>query len=273
MRPLQLFSFFAVVWLAVAVARAAGGYADGGHVGCTLEQRKGADFLWVDHVAEGGPAADAGIQKGDCIIGLNGISTEKMSAWDGRSRLSGAIGTTLLVRVRRDGSPDTDFTVVRKSLFDACSKAAEAGDPEAQCSIGYWYAYNSTARDPAKAAGFFRKAADQGYGPAQAQLGYMMKYGVGIPKDMKGGVAWYLKASRQGSAYAERDLGLSYLTGEGVPKSDKDAFAWFYSAALQDDSTAERNLGYLYRTGRGVARDDKAAFAWYYRSARVPTQT
>jgi membrane protease YdiL (CAAX protease family) len=121
--------------------------------------------------------------------------------------------------------------------------------------------------DPAKAVESYRKAADRGYAPAQAQLGYMMKYGQGIPKDAKGGFAWFLKAARQGNAFAERELGLSYLFGDGVPKSDKDAFAWLYSAAVQDDSTAEHNLGYLYRTGRGVTRNYKAAYAWYYRSA------
>ena len=95
-----------------------------------------------------------------------------------------------------------------------------------------------------------------------------MKYGMGLPKDVQGGIAWYLKAAAQGDAASERELGLTYMRGEGVPQSDKDAFAWLYSSSRQDDPIAEYNLAYLYLKGRGVTRDDTAAFAWYYRSAQ-----
>lgn len=268
MRPLRLFLFLATAWLAGTLAHAAIPPAEEGYIGCKLAQKKGSDLLWVDYVAVGGPAEEAGIKKGDCILAINGVSTEKMSPETARRHINGRIGAAVTMTFRRDGMPDTDLDVVRRSLPLTYTKAADAGDAVAQYSLGYYYAYNQAEPDPAKAVELFRKAAEQGYPWAQFQLGYRMKFGYGTPIDVPGGVEWYRKAAQQGIVAAERDLGLSYMQGEGVPKSDKDAFAWLYTAAVRDDATAEHNLAYLYRSGRGVARDDKAAYAWYYRSAQ-----
>ena len=144
-----------------------------------------------------------------------------------------------------------------------------AGDSRAQFFLGHFYEIGPIpTRDPAKAAEWYRKAANQGDAPAQDSLGYLCRYGLGIPKDQEAATAWFLKAANQGDPFGERDLALQYYRGDGIHQSDRDAYAWFYSSAQQDDPVAEHYLGVLYRDGRGVTRNDQAAFAWYYRSAQ-----
>jgi membrane protease YdiL (CAAX protease family) len=121
--------------------------------------------------------------------------------------------------------------------------------------------------NPVEAAKMFRQSADQGNVRAEVKLAYLLRHGMGVPKDLKLAADWDLKAANMGDPAAQRDLGIAYMLGEGVAPNDQKAFDWFYHAARQDDPVAEHYLAYLYRNGRGVARDDTAAFRWYYRSA------
>ena len=49
-------------------------------------------------------------------------------------------------------------------------------------------------------------AADQGLAYAQTYLGYMYRWGLGVPKDYKTAVKWWTRAAEQGNAYAQRNL-------------------------------------------------------------------
>lgn len=54
----------------------------------------------------------------------------------------------------------------------------------------------------AAAVGWYRKAAEQGYGMAQSGLGNMYEKGVGVPQNNAEAVKWYRKAAEQGYEYA-----------------------------------------------------------------------
>lgn len=64
-------------------------------------------------------------------------------------------------------------------------------------------------QDYAEAIRWYRKAVDQGYAPAEYNLGNMYYYGRGVPQDPAEAARWYRKAADQGDEYAQRVLGLS----------------------------------------------------------------
>mgnify|MGYP006177725891 CR=1 FL=1 len=61
-------------------------------------------------------------------------------------------------------------------------------------------------KDQAQAAAWYRKAAEQGYAPAQTMLGVMYFSGVGVPKDVDVGASWYCAAAAQGDSRARTNL-------------------------------------------------------------------
>lgn len=76
--------------------------------------------------------------------------------------------------------------------FAETKKKAEAGDAQAQLSLGGMYANGrGVAKDDAEAAKWWRKAADQGRAQAQYNLGGMYNKGEGVPKDFTEAYAWF----------------------------------------------------------------------------------
>jgi TPR repeat protein/membrane protease YdiL (CAAX protease family) len=269
MRALNLFLFSLGLWNLALFTHAETFDPEKGYVGIGVSPGKNADYPIVNYLAANGPAAVAGIQMGDGIVAIDGTFAQGMSSAETMHRIDGKAGTVVAITLRHGGTPNTKITILRQLLLDTYSPAATGGDPKAQFRIGYFYEFSSVpTRDLAKAAEWYRKAADQDYAPAQTDLGYMYGHGLGMPEDQEAAMSWYLKAARQGDAVAERNLAIGYFRGKGVRQSDQDAFNWFYSAARQDDPTAEEYLGVLYQKGLGVSRNDQASFAWYYRSAQ-----
>ena len=68
-------------------------------------------------------------------------------------------------------------------------------------------------QDYGQAIGWYRKAADQGYAPAQFSLGVMFDSGQGVPQSSVQAVTWYRKAADQGHIDAQRDSACFALRG------------------------------------------------------------
>ena len=115
-----------------------------------------------------------------------------------------------------------------------------------------------TAKDPAQAAKWYQKAADQGDMVAQGHLGRLYRLGTGVPRDATLAAKWSIKAATQGSAAAQANLGYMSLDGDPVAAS-----AWFKRSAEQGDASAMLGLGTLYEAGRGVPKDLVQAAKWY----------
>jgi TPR repeat protein len=64
----------------------------------------------------------------------------------------------------------------------------------------------SAPQDYAKAAAWFRKAADHGDASAQHNLGVMYAQGQGVARDYAAAVKWYRKGADQGEALAQNNL-------------------------------------------------------------------
>jgi uncharacterized protein len=86
-------------------------------------------------------------------------------------------------------------------------KAAEAGDIEAQLSLGWCYSTGEdVAQDKSEAVRWYRKAAESGRLSAQTALGWMYFSGEAGKQDLREAAFWYRKAAAQGDAKARKML-------------------------------------------------------------------
>jgi len=145
---------------------------------------------------------------------------------------------------------------------------ARAGDSESAYALASLYLNgDGVTRNPAMAAGWFRRAADAGHAEAAYNLGNAYRLGLGTPKNMEQALGWYRRAADRGSLIAAFTLGKIYRLGDGVRRDYRQAIAWLNLAADGGYPPAEHDLGQLYQEGIAVPRDLAAAEAWYSRAA------
>jgi hypothetical protein len=95
----------------------------------------------------------------------------------------------------------------------------------------------------------------------------MYQEGKGVPKDEVEAVKWYRKAADQGYYGAKANLGFMYAEGRGVPKDEVEAVKWYRKAADQGHAGAQYKLGFMYQEGKGVPKDEVEGYAWLNVSA------
>jgi TPR repeat protein len=145
---------------------------------------------------------------------------------------------------------------------------AEQGDAQAQYRLGYMYRYgHGVPQDNNEALRWYRKSADQGYAAGEYGIGYMYFYGLSVLQDYSEAARWCRKASDQGYGPAQYSLGSNYFYGYGVAKDDSQAAFWFRKAANQGYARAEYDIGYMYFYGRGVPQNRDEANRWYRKAA------
>ena len=76
-----------------------------------------------------------------------------------------------------------------------------------------------------------RALAEAGDAEAQVTLGLAYSFGRGVPQDDVEAVRWYRLAADHGDADGQVNLGLMYADGRGVPEDDVTAHMWFDLAA------------------------------------------
>lgn len=134
---------------------------------------------------------------------------------------------------------------------------AAAGDANAQYGLGVLYTDgDGVPKDPAQAALWFRKAADQGHLDAQYNLGVIYANGEGVPKDYAEAAKWCRKAADQGNPDAQYNLGVMHLSGQGLPKDDQQAYFWFLIASLSGDPDSVRSRALMEAS---LSADQRAA--------------
>lgn len=102
---------------------------------------------------------------------------------------------------------------------------------------------------------------------AQCCLGWAYYHGEGVRKSFRQAVYWYRKAAKGGNRIAQYNLSLCYLDGEGVRKNLRTAFHWNQIAAYAGHTGAEQMAGWHYHGGRGVKADLSKARQWYLKAA------
>ncbi len=151
-----------------------------------------------------------------------------------------------------------------KSVYEEKAKKGDALD---QFNLGSMYANgvmtaNGVVQDSVEAVKWFRKAAEQGYAPAQQILGLFYHKGVGVDKDKAEGVKWIRKAAEQGYSDAPLILGYMYEAGEGVAANPVEALKWYRKAAELGNAEVQFNLSLKYAKGEGVPQDIVESMKW-----------
>jgi TPR repeat protein len=95
-------------------------------------------------------------------------------------------------------------------------------------------------KDVAKAAEWFRKAAENGHATAQSNLGVLYASGEVFEKNPEEALKWWRKAAEQGQPSAQFNLGQMLLEGKTAEKDLVEAYKWFSLAAEQGDRDARR---------------------------------
>jgi len=104
--------------------------------------------------------------------------------------------------------------------------------------------------------------ASTGIPESQFNLGCCYRDGIGVAKNPAEAAKWFRKAANQGHTSAHNSLAILYRDGVGVAKDEVEAFNLFRKAADQGDSMAHHNIAFLYRDGVGVAKDQVEAYAY-----------
>jgi TPR repeat protein len=153
--------------------------------------------------------------------------------------------------------------------FAAVQKKAEAKDPEAQTTLASCYDLGMHVQPNGKESiHWLTEAANQGYVPAEYELGRIYLYGRGVPADYAQALVWERKAAEQGDARAQRDLAFMYERGFGVAADPAQAAEWNRKAAAQGNAEAQLHLAKALDEGAGVNKDAEEARKWYSKAAR-----
>jgi hypothetical protein len=90
--------------------------------------------------------------------------------------------------------------------FKETRARAEAGDADAQFSVGLNYRDNRGGDSDEKAVQWFRRAAERGHAEAQLYLGICLNTGSGVTQDATESLLWLRKAAAQGNDIARKTL-------------------------------------------------------------------
>ncbi|KGB91877.1 sel1 repeat family protein [Burkholderia cepacia] len=147
--------------------------------------------------------------------------------------------------------------------FDAAMAKAKRGDLDGEFSVALMYEHgDGVERNPAEAAKWYRRAADQGDAASQNNLGTLYETGIGVEQSRAEAVSWYRRAAAQGNGDALCNLGRAYEDGEGAPQDSAEAVRLYRRAAEQGLPRGQLYLGLMYDAGTGVPQDAAEAAKW-----------
>lgn len=150
---------------------------------------------------------------------------------------------------------DENQKSARQSPQDARQQDSQA---QAEFDLGIvYYRGLGVSKDFAKAALWFKRAAEKEHVLAQFNIGLMYANGQGVSADLKQAERWYQRAAEQGYGSALNNLGAMYISGEGVPQDRIRGIVYYAEAARAGNTRSpdniENNLSYFTRRRIGVA--------------------
>lgn len=113
MRTVQRATF--TVALALLLAACTESWRGGIHA--VLRFRPQTNTVLIERVASNGPSARSGLRIGDELIAIDDVPVSSMTEQDLRQRLPGEVGSTVRLRIRRDGA-EREVTVERAPYTD-----------------------------------------------------------------------------------------------------------------------------------------------------------
>jgi hypothetical protein len=153
--------------------------------------------------------------------------------------------------------------------FASVQQRADANDPVAQMALASCYDLGMHMQpDGKESIRWITRAANQGYAPAEYELGRIYLYGRGVNIDYAEALVWERKAAEKGDPRAQRDLAFMYERGFGLAANPAKAAEWNQKAAAQGNAEAQLHLAKALDDGAGVNRDAEEARRWYSKAAR-----
>jgi uncharacterized protein len=131
-----------------------------------------------------------------------------------------------------------------------------ATDPDELIALKQYKNVLTSIKDAKTSAVFwFKKAAEQGYGPAEHNLGNMYYHGKGLKRDYSQAFYWYKKSAENNFTRGKYNLGTMYYKGLGVKQDYSKAYHWLIKASDLGYDKAQNLLASLYLSGLGVKKD------------------
>lgn len=122
----------------------------------------------------------------------------------------------VLTQYRRAPAAVRDYATGRFDITDLYQQASRDGDTESK--VEFALLLRDTARSPADLASSARlleEAAEAGSGTAMTELGYVLAYGIGVPRAPDLAIGWLERATQLGQDRAEALVALLRLSGAG----------------------------------------------------------
>ena len=99
-------------------------------------------------------------------------------------------------------------------------------------ALGHWSGQAQfQGKDPVKAAGYTRTAAEQNHPATQGLYGYFLSKGIGLKADPAAAITWWRKGAAQANADSLNALAAAYESGEGVAADKQEALRRYRQAA------------------------------------------
>ena len=163
------------------------------------------------------------------------------------------------------GAQELSSAVIEEVLRSPEKEAVEA---QVFLANAYQKGLAGRERNSEEAMRWYRLAADQGYSPAEVELGRRYAAGDGVDRDYAEAQRWYETAAGRGNANAGLELGRVYYKGKGVDVDYQQAMKWFRVSAEQGSPVSQLLLGMMHYNGKGTPKDDKEAVRWLELSAK-----
>lgn len=227
-----------------------------------LQYQPGA---WVAGLLPGSGAEAAGLQIEDLIVK---VDDHDVSSSDQLVRLITMrnVGAEVTIHFIRNG---------RRSNARAVLSAADD-----QSAAALLHADGRRKQDqrtsPAEiqaAVRMFRSAAESGYVPSMAHLGWMYLEGRDVERDYVLALRWLEAAARQGDMSANSNICLMRMKGYGGKRNYSQARGHCERAAIGANVAAYTNLGWLLANGHGGPTDRSRAHRLYAKAAELGDAT
>jgi hypothetical protein len=91
----------------------------------------------------------------------------------------------------------------------------------------------------------------------------MYEKGKGVKSNLPQALKWLRKAAQQGYTPAQHNLGVFLTKGIATRPNTAEAIKWLRAAAGKGDVRSQFQLGEIYESGNGIEQDYSTAYAWY----------
>jgi|ERR1711934_27195 len=126
---------------------------------------------------------------------------------------------------------------------------------------GHSALYNN---DYTKAAEWFTKAANAGYGPGLDGMGFLHQMGLGVQRNTDRAFELYQLAADAEDEQGMFHVGACYSKGIGVKADQKKALHWWTKAVESGQhASSAYNLALRYEAGSGVTKDPRRAVEYF----------